>query len=75
MLTTSSCLEKVHFYVSFPAVAPKGVQAYLAILGSTFASTLVLLEGYESNDGQTPHHDTDAPIPLEAIWSLARESA
>ncbi len=47
--------------------APDGVQADLSILGSTFAETLVLLNGLRMNDAQTAHHDLDIPIPLEAI--------
>ncbi len=47
--------------------APNGVQADLTILGSTFAETLVLLNGLRMNDAQTAHHDMDIPIPLEAI--------
>jgi iron complex outermembrane receptor protein len=47
--------------------APNGVQADLSILGSTFAETLVLLNGLRMNDAQTAHHDLDIPIPMEAI--------
>src|SRR5215467_6755710 len=47
--------------------APAGIQADLTILGSTFAETLVLLNGLRINDAQTAHHDIDLPIPLEAI--------
>jgi iron complex outermembrane receptor protein len=47
--------------------APNGVQGDLTILGSTFAETLVLLDGLRINDAQTAHHDMDIPIPLEAI--------
>ena len=47
--------------------APAGIQADLTILGSTFAETLVLLNGLRINDAQTAHHDMDLPIPLEAI--------
>src|SRR5579872_5294511 len=46
--------------------APNGVQADLSIDGSTFAETLVLLNGLRMNDAQTAHHDMDIPIPLEA---------
>ena len=44
--------------------APDGIQADLTILGSTFAETLVLLDGLRINDAQTAHHDMDLPIPL-----------
>lgn len=47
--------------------APNGVQADLTIDGSTFAETLVLLNGLRLNDAQTAHHNMDIPIPLEAI--------
>jgi outer membrane receptor protein involved in Fe transport len=47
--------------------APAGVQADLTILGSTFAETLVLLNGLRLNDAQTAHHDLDIPVPLEAV--------
>lgn len=47
--------------------APNGVQSDLSILGSTFAETLVLLNGLRLNDAQTAHHDMDIPVPLEAI--------
>jgi outer membrane cobalamin receptor len=47
--------------------APDGVQSDLSILGSTFAETLVLLNGLRLNDAQTSHHDLDIPVPLEAI--------
>lgn len=47
--------------------AANGVQADLTILGSTFAETLVLLDGLRINDAQTAHHDMDIPIRLEAI--------
>lgn len=46
--------------------AAAGVQADLSILGSTFAETLVLLNGLRMNDAQTSHHDMDIPIPMEA---------
>ncbi|MDP9160311.1 MAG: TonB-dependent receptor [Acidobacteriota bacterium] len=47
--------------------APAGVQADLTILGSTFAETLVLLNGLRLNDAQSAHHDLDIPVPLEAV--------
>jgi hypothetical protein len=45
--------------------APDGVQSDLSILGSTFAETLVLLNGLRLNDAQTAHHDMDIPVPLK----------
>ena len=50
--------------------APNGVQADLSIDGSTFAETLVLLNGLRINDAQTAHHNMDIPIPLEAISNI-----
>ena len=50
--------------------APNGVQGDLTILGSTFAETLVLLDGLRMNDAQTAHHNLDIPIPIEAISRL-----
>jgi iron complex outermembrane receptor protein len=47
--------------------APNGVQSDLSILGSTFAETLVLLNGLRLNDAQTAHHDMDIPVPMESI--------
>ncbi|MBS1849555.1 MAG: TonB-dependent receptor [Acidobacteria bacterium] len=47
--------------------APGGVQADLSILGSTFAQTLVLVNGLRMNDAQTAHHNLDLPVPLESI--------
>jgi iron complex outermembrane receptor protein len=47
--------------------APNGVQADLSILGSTFAETLVLLNGLRMNDAESAHHNLDLPVPIEAI--------
>jgi outer membrane cobalamin receptor len=47
--------------------APGGVQSDLSILGSTFAETLVLLDGLRLNDAQSAHHNMDIPVPLEAL--------
>jgi outer membrane cobalamin receptor len=47
--------------------APNGVQADLSILGSTFAETLVLLDGLRMNDAESGHHNLDIPVPTEAI--------
>jgi iron complex outermembrane receptor protein len=49
---------------------PDGVQADLSILGSTFAETLVLVNGLRVNDAQTAHHDMDIPIPPEAVTRI-----
>ncbi|MGO9863494.1 MAG: TonB-dependent receptor plug domain-containing protein [Terriglobales bacterium] len=47
--------------------APDGVQADLTIRGSTFAQTLVLLNGLRMDDVQTSHHNLDLPLPSGAI--------
>jgi iron complex outermembrane receptor protein len=47
--------------------SPDGVQADLSILGSTFAETLVLVNGLRMNDAQTAHHDMDIPLPPETV--------
>ncbi len=47
--------------------APNGVQADLSILGSTFAETLVLLDGLRMNDAESAHLNLDLPVPIEAI--------
>ncbi|MGH9529150.1 MAG: TonB-dependent receptor plug domain-containing protein, partial [Terriglobales bacterium] len=47
--------------------APDGVQADLSIRGSTFAQTLVLLNGLRMNDVQSSHHDLDLPLPTDSL--------
>jgi len=47
--------------------AADGVQADLSIRGSTFAQTLVLLNGLRMNDTQTGHHNLDLPLPTESL--------
>src|SRR5581483_314915 len=49
---------------------PAGVQGDLSIRGGTFAQSLVLLNGVRLNDPQAAHHDTDLPIPVEAISEM-----
>ena len=68
-LLFNSVIDHLQFdpSVNLQQRAPNGVQADLTILGSTFAETLVLLNGLRMNDAQTAHHDMDIPIPLEAI--------
>ncbi len=44
-----------------------GVQADLSIRGSTFAQTLVLLNGLRMNDAQSGHHDLDLPLPTDSL--------
>jgi iron complex outermembrane recepter protein len=47
--------------------AADGVQADLSIRGSTFAQTLVLLNGLRMDDVQSSHHDLDLPLPTESV--------
>ncbi len=47
--------------------APDGVQADFSIRGSTFAQTLVLLNGLRMNDVQSSHHDMDLPLPTDSL--------
>jgi len=46
---------------------PQGVQADLAMRGSTFEQVLVLLDGIKVGDPQTGHHDLDLPVALEEV--------
>ena len=43
------------------------IQGDLSIRGSTFAQTLVLLNGLRLNDSQTAHANLDFPLPVEAL--------
>jgi iron complex outermembrane receptor protein len=47
--------------------APDGLQGDLSIRGSTFAQTLVLINGLRMNDVQSSHHDMDLPLPTESL--------
>jgi iron complex outermembrane receptor protein len=49
------------------ARAPDGVQSDLSIRGSSFAQTLVLLNGLRLDDAQSGHHNMDIPVPLDAV--------
>ena len=44
-----------------------GGQADLLLRGGSFQQTLVLVNGFRVNDGQTGHHNLDLPLPLEAM--------
>jgi vitamin B12 transporter len=46
---------------------PHGVQADVAIRGSSFEQTLVLIDGVPVSDSQTGHHNLDLPVNLEDI--------
>jgi iron complex outermembrane receptor protein len=49
------------------ARAPDGVQNDLSIRGSSYAQTLVLLNGLRLDDAQSGHHDMDIPVPLDSV--------
>lgn len=44
-----------------------GVQADVAIRGSSFEQTLILVDGVNVSDSQTGHHNLDLPVNLEDI--------
>jgi outer membrane cobalamin receptor len=45
----------------------EGVQADLAIRGTTFEQSLILVNGFRVNDPETGHLNLDIPVPLDAI--------
>jgi vitamin B12 transporter len=47
-----------------------GGQADIAMRGSSFEQTLVLLNGLRINDAQTSHHNLDLPVPLDAMRGI-----
>ena len=47
-----------------------GAQSDLVLRGGSFAQTLVMVNGFRINDGQTAHHNLDLPIPLDAMRSI-----
>ena len=50
--------------------APGAVQSDLSIRGSSFAQTLVLMNGFRLNDPQTAHHNMDLPMPFQALEQI-----
>src|SRR6185437_10505773 len=56
--------------VNIQARAAEGVQADLAIRGTTFEQSLVLVNGLRVNDPETGHLNLDIPVPLDAITSI-----
>ncbi len=56
--------------VNIQARAGEGVQADLAIRGTTFEQSLVLVNGLRVNDPETGHLNLDIPVPLDAIHSI-----
>ena len=53
--------------IDLEARAPDGVQNDVSIRGSSYAQTLVLLNGMRLDDAQSGHHNMDIPVPLDAI--------
>jgi len=53
--------------IDLEARAPDGVQNDLSIRGSSYAQTLVLLNGMRLDDAQSGHHNMDIPVPLDAV--------
>ncbi len=47
-----------------------GAQADIVMRGSSFAQTLVLINGFRVNDAQSPHHNLDLPVPMDAMQSI-----
>ncbi len=47
-----------------------GAQADISIRGSSFAQTLVLINGLRVNDAQTAHHNLDLPVPMDAMSNI-----
>jgi vitamin B12 transporter len=47
-----------------------GAQADIVMRGSSFAQTLVLINGLRVNDAQSAHHNLDLPVPLDAMQSI-----
>jgi outer membrane cobalamin receptor len=45
----------------------EGIQADLAIRGTTFEQSLILVNGFRVNDPETGHLNLDIPVPLDAI--------
>ena len=56
--------------IDLEARAPDGVQNDLSIRGSSYAQTLVLLDGLRIDDAQSGHHDMDIPVPLDAVSQI-----
>jgi iron complex outermembrane receptor protein len=56
--------------INIQARAAEGVQADLAIRGTTFEQSLVLVNGLRVNDPETGHLNLDIPVPLDAITSI-----
>jgi iron complex outermembrane receptor protein len=53
--------------LNLQARAGEGVQADLAIRGTTFEQSLVLVNGMRVDDPETGHLNLDIPVPLDAV--------
>jgi iron complex outermembrane receptor protein len=53
--------------LNLQARAGEGVQADLAVRGTTFEQSLVLVNGLRVDDPETGHLNLDIPVPLDAI--------
>jgi iron complex outermembrane receptor protein len=53
--------------LNLQARAGEGVQADLAIRGTTFEQSLVLVNGLRVDDPETGHLNLDIPVPLDAV--------
>lgn len=53
--------------LNIQARGAEGVQADLAIRGTTFEQSLILVNGLRVNDPETGHLNLDIPVPLDAI--------
>jgi iron complex outermembrane receptor protein len=53
--------------LNLQARAGEGVQADLAIRGTTFEQSLILVNGLRVDDPETGHLNLDIPVPLDAV--------
>jgi iron complex outermembrane receptor protein len=53
--------------LNLQARAGEGVQADLAVRGTTFEQSLVLVNGLRVDDPETGHLNLDIPVPLDAV--------
>lgn len=50
--------------------APAGVLSDISVRGASFEQTLVLLNGWRTDDVETSHFNLDLPVPLATIGSI-----
>jgi iron complex outermembrane recepter protein len=53
--------------VDVRARGERGVQTDFAVRGANFGQMLVLVDGVRLNDTQSGHHNSDIPVPLDAV--------